>query len=75
MTIVGSVSIKKANAKLSVFRKIRRYFDTENFTKILTIQFYSLLYCWTPVWLTSATIMAILIIDKVNPRRALNEVG
>jgi hypothetical protein len=48
-------TIKKCNAKLSVLRKIRKYFDAAGYTKILTTQFFSLLYYCAPVWLTQST--------------------
>ncbi len=48
-------TIKKYNAKLSVLRKIRKYFDTGSYKKILTTQFYSLLCYCAPVWLTPST--------------------
>jgi hypothetical protein len=47
--------VKKANSKLSVLRRIKKYFNTAQFLRILTAQFFSIIYYGSPVWLSSTT--------------------
>ncbi len=46
---------KKANSKLSVLKKVRKYFTKEQFIKILTTQLFSTFYYCSPIWLPSST--------------------
>lgn len=48
-------TVAKANSKLSVLRKIRKNFTKDQFLKVLTAQYFSILYYGSPVWLTSST--------------------
>jgi hypothetical protein len=45
----------KANRKLSVLQKIRKFFTQKQFLQILTSQFFSVLFYCSQAWLTSAT--------------------
>jgi len=47
--------INRANSKLSVLRKIKKYFNKDQFLRILTAQFFSVIYYGSAIWLTSNT--------------------
>jgi len=48
-------TIAKCNSKLSVLRKIRRKFNKEQFSKIITSQYYSVLYYCSELWFNHTT--------------------
>jgi len=46
-----SCLLKKCNSKLAVLKKLRHKFTLEQFKKIITSQYFSVLYYCSPVWL------------------------
>jgi len=56
--------VKKCNAKLTVLRKLRHKFTVDQFMKIVTSQYYSILYYCAPVWLNDVL--------KSNLKRRIN---
>jgi hypothetical protein len=48
----GPQAVKKANKALNSMKLIRKFFGVEELIKIITSNFYSLLYYNSDVWLT-----------------------